>query len=72
MRGINYRQLLSNWDSILYKLCEECTPHDCLGQIRLYLESSAKTAHSSGVQFAQINKAIKLIDEAMKCIDPES
>jgi hypothetical protein len=72
VKGINYRQLLSNWDAILWKLCEECTPYDCLGQVKFYLESSAKTACSSGVHFAQIDKAINLIDEAMKCIDTES
>jgi len=72
MRGINYRQLLSAWDIIIDKLCEECTPHDVLGVVKKHLESSAAVAKKSGLNYENINDAIKNLDKAMKNINPES
>lgn len=72
MRGINYRQLLSKWDIIIDKLCEECSPHDVLGVVKKHLEQSAQVAKKAKLNFENINEAIVLIDSAMKRINPES
>lgn len=72
MRGINYRQLLSKWDIIVDKLCEECSPHDVLGVVKKHLEHSAQIAKKAKLNFENINEAIVLIESAMKRINPES
>jgi hypothetical protein len=72
MRGINHRQLLASWDAVLWKLCDDCTPHDCLGEIKRYLESSAESASASGLSPVKTQKAIALIQKAMALVDPEN
>lgn len=71
MRGVNYRQLLANWDTVIDKLCEECTPHDVLGVVKRHLERSSEDARRSGLNFGNIDKAIELLTGVMSCIDPE-
>lgn len=71
MKGINYRSLIANWDAIIEKLCEECTPHDVLGVVHDHLNKCVMKFNALGVQADNMQRAIVKIEEAMKEIDPD-
>jgi hypothetical protein len=72
MKGLNYNSLLSNWDLIIDKLCEECTPHDVLGVVLKNLQNTASMCEKLKIKNDNLNMAISNIEEAMKLINPES
>jgi hypothetical protein len=72
MKGINYRSLLANWDTIIDKLCDECSVHDVLGIITDNLQKDCKKLQSMSLSSKNIEEAIKKIKEAMVLINPES
>jgi gamma-glutamyl-gamma-aminobutyrate hydrolase PuuD len=71
MRGINYRSLLSNWDAIIDKLCEECSVHDVLSIIQQNLKKDAKRLESLSICPKKILEAIDKVGEAMVLLNPE-
>jgi hypothetical protein len=71
MRGVNYRFLISNWDQIVEKLCDEVTPHDILGIIQRHLVKTAEFSEKLSYKSDNLREAIQKIQEAMQLINPE-
>ena len=71
MRGLNYNKMLKEWDRIIDKVCEECTPHDVLMVVRQHLERQATKNKELGLKGDKFDKAVKHITQAMKHINPE-
>jgi hypothetical protein len=71
MRGINFRYMLANWDLIVKKICEECTPYDVLGSVVEYLGEYKQLSMQEGVSAELVNEAIDLIQKAREKINPE-
>jgi len=72
MKGINYNSMLANWDLIIEKLCEECTPHDVLGVVVENLERTRQMCEKMSFNQDHLAQAIDNIKLAMKLINPES
>jgi hypothetical protein len=72
MKGINYNSMLANWDVIIEKLCEECTPHDVLGVVVRNLENTRQMCEKLSVKQDHLKQAIINIQSAMDLINPES
>lgn len=71
MRGINYRSLVSNWESVIDKLCEEVTPFDVMNVVLKHVKNTAKICEDVNVPNKNLNDFIQQVEEALKLIDPE-
>lgn len=71
MRGINYRQMLSRWDQVILRICDECTPHDVLGVVADHLEGVVVEKGRVGLTTVGERGAIDLLREAMARITPD-
>jgi len=71
MRGINHREMLSKWDSVIQKICDECTPHDVLGVVASHLNNVVKEKRRLNLCGRKEQLAIELIKEAMENISPD-
>jgi hypothetical protein len=71
MKGINYRSMISNWEAIIEKLCDECSVHDVLGVVITNLKRDAKKLESLSICPKKILGAIDKVGEAMSLLDPE-
>ena len=71
MKGINHRSLLQNWDTVLHKLCEECSVYDVLSIVSENLKNDLKKIKSLSLNDEKIIKAIEKISEAMMLLNPE-
>lgn len=71
MRGINLRSLISNWDAVVHKLCEEVTTYDvltiCLEHVKLVQQEFEKNKINSTKQ----KKAIEHLKKALELLNPE-
>lgn len=72
MRGINFRSLLQNWDTIVHKLCEEVTTHDVLNIVRDHVKLIVCDLEKNKINSEKAKKALKHIEEALILLDPES
>ena len=71
MRGINHKQLLSKWDLIIQRICDECTPHDVLSVVVSHLTNVIKEKKKHNICNRKEQMAIDLIKEAMEKITPD-
>lgn len=71
MRGINFRSLLHNWDSVIHKLCEEVTTYDVLTIVRNHVELMVKDLKQNKINSDKAEKALKHLDEALSLLNPE-
>ena len=71
MRGINFQSLLKNWDTIVHKLCEEASTHDVLQIVYQHVQLMEKDFKSRKINAEKIEQASKLIEQALKLLDPE-
>ncbi len=71
MKGINYRSLLDNWEAVIDKLCEECTPYDVLEVVAKNVNNIIVLTEKLKVHNQHLKDAQAKIQEAMKLLDPE-
>ena len=71
MRGINFRSLLNNWDSVIHKLCEEVTTYDVLTIVRNHVGLIVKDLKKNKMNSDKAEKALKHLDEALSLLNPE-
>lgn len=71
MRGINYQSMLKNWDLIIDKLCEEVSTHDVLSVVLQHVNLMADELESKKLNAEKVNKAKKLLEEALSLLNPE-
>ena len=71
MKGINYRVLMNNWDTIVDKICDEMTPHDVLRVVADHIKRNINDSKKHKIPFSNLEEGHKLIIEAMNKINPE-
>lgn len=68
---INFKKLLSDWDNILIRMCDEFTTHDVLEVVSEYLNLVISDCKDYDFACDKVKKAKKLLDEAVNLLDPE-
>jgi len=71
MRGINFQSLLKNWDTIVYKLCEEVSTHDVLEIVIQNVHLMAKELNKNNIDSTKVESALVLLEQALELLDPE-
>ena len=71
MRGINFQSLLKNWDTIVYKLCEEVSTHDVLEVVIQNVHLMAKELNKNNIDSTKVESALVLLEQALELLDPE-
>lgn len=71
MRGINFRSLLSNWDTVVHKLCEEVTTYDVLTIVKEHVKLIIQDLEDQKINSDKAKKALVHLEQALALLNPE-
>ena len=71
MKGINYRVLMNNWDTVVEKICDEMTPHDVLRVVAKYVQQNIDESKKHNLTTSHLVEGHRKLIEAMIHLDPE-
>ena len=63
--------MLSRWDQVISRICDECTPHDVVGVVADHLSAVVREKRRLGLGARGEQMAIDLLREAMERITPD-
>lgn len=66
----SFNHVVAHWEEVVFRLCDEITPHDVLSQVSNYLTSAIKEAQSFKTDTSRMSRARDLVNQAMTLIDP--
>lgn len=68
----NFKQVLLHWDDVIFRLCDEVTPHDVLEVVSKYVDMVIEDCNSANVNNVRFVQAKAAISVALNLIDPEA
>jgi hypothetical protein len=66
----NWQHVVTHWEEVVFRLCDELTPHDILKEVANYLESAVSECQALKFNPSKFSKALKHINKALTEIDP--
>lgn len=71
MRGIHYPSMVKNWDTIIYKLCEEVSTHDVLSIVTENVKLLVDDLKRNKINNSKAKEAYKHLQKALDLLNPE-
>lgn len=66
----NWQHVKTHWEEVVFRLCDEVTPHDVLNEVANYIQIVVLECEKLKLNAAKFSEALQLVKQALDKINP--